>query len=129
MKRGWFNKNKDDPLRHSLSARGIKNAKPHERRMNYGSPFSQKNFNRLTREQQRGNIIDLAKKSFAGMKHAVQWERDHLPQQSKWVKDEFNEAKNAVQKFVEKEKTDPESTQQHKRMGQRNIRPSRTKHN
>ena len=105
MKRGWYG----EPTRHALSARGIKNAKPHERRMKYGSPFSQKNFNRLTREQQRGNILDLAKKSYAGMKHAVQWERDHLPQQSKWVKDEFNEAKNAVQKFVEKEKTDPES--------------------
>lgn len=98
-RRGWFNNSK----KHSLAAKGIKTKRTDSSnfRLQFKerpSGFTQKGFNRLTQAQQRGNIIDLAKKSFAGMKHAVEWEREHLPNQARWVRDEYHEAKTATRK-------------------------------
>lgn len=44
-------------------------------------------------EIQRGFIADLAKKAYLGLKHAVEWERKHLPSQVRWIKKEYAIAK------------------------------------
>ncbi len=93
-KRGWFKESR----RHSLAAKGVKTRSNERYIARDSNTFNQAKFNRMSKAQQRGTIIDLAKKSFAGMAHAVQWEAKHLPAQAQWVKDEFREAKSAVSK-------------------------------
>ena len=57
-------------------------------------------------DMQKGKIIDLAKKAVAGVEHAVEWEKKHLPNQVQWVQDEYHEAKAQVQKIIQEKKVD-----------------------
>ena len=59
--------------------------------------------------RKKGLIIDLAKKVAKGVKHAIEWEKEHLPKQKQWVKDEFKEAKKQYKAFREEFKKDPDA--------------------
>ena len=96
-KRGWFNESK----RHALARKGIKTT---NKRLSY----IPKELNKMTYTEQKGFIKDLAKKSVLGVKHAIQWEKEHLPKQKQWVKDEFNEGKKDFQNFIKKFKKHPD---------------------
>jgi len=97
--KGWWG----EPIRHSLASKGIKTINP-SNKATKSIYFTQKGFNALIKKNQKGLIIDLAKKAFAGVKHALQWEKEHLPKQAEWVKQEYHEAKNAIQNLIQQAK-------------------------
>src|SRR4030067_385740 len=93
--RGWYHESK----RHSLARQGIQTGRKANMKRRWDhekSYFSQEKFDTLSRNQQKGTIIDIAKKAYAGVSNAIKWENEHYNKQKQWVKDEYNEAKNAI---------------------------------
>jgi len=83
------------------------NVRKHERNLNPQlSTTLQENKNIEIESQehinlQRGLITDIAKKAYLGFKHALEWERKHLPNQIDWIKQEYAKAKETFSKAYE----------------------------
>lgn len=91
--KGYKNLVSNDPLVHSMSARGMTQKQVLKRMDN--------DFGFVPTEEKKGFIKELARKAVDGVKWAVEWEKEHLPDQLQWVKDEFNEAKTKIKAGID----------------------------
>ena len=84
---------------HSLSAKGVRSASTlyAENKLTFGI---------IPTQEKEGLIREIARKSYDGVSWAVQWEREHLPSQRRWVKKEYERAKEQLQKGVDYLKKD-----------------------
>ena len=55
-------------------------------------------FGSIPTPQKKGLIRELARKVAQGVDYAIEWEKQHLPQQQEWVKKEYHKAKEELQK-------------------------------
>lgn len=110
--KGYKNLIQLDPYIHTLSAKGVKTKKSKtpnldmmRERTDMMSVLSGKGFRKsfglLPTPQKKGLIRELAKKVTDGVSWAVEWEKEHLPQQQAWVKKEFEQAKEQAIKLEE----------------------------
>lgn len=92
--RGYKNIVPLDPYIHSLSARGVKSAQElyAEGKLKFGI---------IPTKEKEGLIREIARKVHDGVDWAIQWEREHLPQQRRWVRKEYERAKEQLRKGAE----------------------------
>jgi hypothetical protein len=105
-----------DPYIHSMNRKGvrvtaiakpIKSKTPHLDAMRErtdiwsaitGKTF-RKDFGMIPTPKKKGLIKEIARSVIGGAKWALEWEKEHLPAQAQWVKDEFNAAKDETIKL------------------------------
>jgi hypothetical protein len=86
-----------DPFVHSMSAKGVKSFTPQQ--IVYDFKKDKYKFGTMQTSKKKGLIKELARKVVDGAKWAYEWEKEHLPKQEQWVKDEYNKAKDEVIKL------------------------------
>lgn len=105
-----------DPYIHSMNRKGVsavpkakvfKSKTPHLDAMRErtdiwsaitGKTF-RKDFGMIPTGKKKGLIKELARNVISGAKWALEWEKEHLPSQAKWVQDEYNLAKDEAIKL------------------------------
>lgn len=97
--RGYKNIVPLDPYIHSLSARGVKSA---------SVLYAEGNlkFGIIPTKEKEGLIREIARKVHEGVDWAIQWEREHLPKQRRWVRKEYERAKEQIAKGIDHLKKD-----------------------
>jgi len=101
MGQGFKNLMPQDPMTHSLSARGIKSTYNIKK---IDVPEKVPNFGLIPTAKKRGLIREIARKVNEGVHWAIEWEKRHLPQQKAWVKKEYEQAKDLAKRGYDKVK-------------------------
>jgi hypothetical protein len=107
---GYKNIIPKDSYIHSLSAKGVKSKTPNLDMMSEKTDFLsilqgkgfRKDFGLISTPQKKGLIRELARKVVDGTNWAIEWEKQHLPQQKAWVKKEYEIAKEEASKLRKK---------------------------
>lgn len=107
-----------DPYIHSLNAKGVKSKVKRPKAKKSKTPQLdmmkertdlvsvlrgkgfRKDFGLIPTPQKKGLIKELARKVVEGVGYALEWEKEHLPSQANWVKDEFVKAKDEAVKLA-----------------------------
>ena len=98
---GFKNMIPQDPYTHSLSAKGIKSTYNIKK---ISVPEQVPKFGIIPTAKKKGLIKEIARKVNEGVHWAVEWEKKHLPSQKKWVKKEYELAKDLARRGVDKVK-------------------------
>ena len=98
---GFKNMMPQDPMTHSLSARGIKSTYNIKK---ISVPEQVPKFGIIPTAKKKGLIKEIARKVNEGVHWAIVWEKKHLPSQKAWVKKEFKQAKELAQRGLDKVK-------------------------
>lgn len=95
---GYKNILNKDIYVHGLNAKGIKSKNVIILKIpKQYQDIPTKNFRLQYKEfEKKGLIKDIARQVSNGVKWAIEWEKEHLPQQEQWVKDEYNKAKESI---------------------------------